>query len=65
MALKGTQENMVDFLNQLASLTSAKLLGYQRMSIEALLTITVHSRDIIMELIKLNITRKEDFQWNR
>ncbi|XP_059157269.1 dynein axonemal heavy chain 6-like [Physella acuta] len=65
VALVSTQENMVDLLNQLASFTYASLHGYQRMSIEALLTITVHNRDIIIDMIQKRVRKKEDFEWKR
>ncbi|KAH9496161.1 Dynein heavy chain 6, axonemal [Bulinus truncatus] len=60
-----TQESIVELLNNLASFTYARLQGYQRLSIEALLTITVHNRDIVLEMIKNKIKKREDFEWKR
>nr|KAI8735296.1 dynein heavy chain 6; axonemal-like [Biomphalaria glabrata] len=64
-ALKQTLDSIVELLNQLASFTYARLQGYQRLSIEALLTITVHNRDIVIEMLKNKVKRKEDFEWKR
>ncbi|RUS88169.1 hypothetical protein EGW08_004066, partial [Elysia chlorotica] len=64
-ALRQTQERMVDLLNQLASFTSARLKSFQRMSVEALLTITVHNRDIVNNMIMNKVRRLEDFEWKR
>ncbi|GFO34548.1 dynein heavy chain 1, axonemal, partial [Plakobranchus ocellatus] len=64
-ALRQTQERMVDLLNQLASFTSTHLKSFQRMSVEALLTITVHNRDIVNEMIVNKVRKLEDFEWKR
>ncbi|ESO83512.1 hypothetical protein LOTGIDRAFT_133247 [Lottia gigantea] len=59
------KDNMVESLNKFAGLVSSNILSYQRMSIEALLTITVHNRDIVNEMISFNVKKKEDFEWKR
>jgi dynein heavy chain len=41
------------------------LLYHQRQSVEALLTIQVHERDILQTLIEDDIQDTEDFQWKR
>ncbi|XP_035825271.1 dynein heavy chain 6, axonemal [Aplysia californica] len=64
-ALKQAQDRIVELLNQLASFTSARLHSYQRMSIEALLTITVHNRDILLSMIQSKVRKGEDFEWKR
>ena len=64
-ALRHTEDRMVELLNQLASFTSARLKGFQRMSVEALLTITVHNRDIVNDMIVNKVRRLEDFEWKR
>ena len=59
------ESEMVSSLDQLAELVSTDLISYKRLSVEALLTIQVHNRDIITSLIKSNITSKTDFEWLR
>ena len=64
-ALRQAQERIVELLNQLASFTSARLHSHQRMSIEALLTITVHNRDILLNMIQSKTQSGDDFEWKR
>lgn len=56
---------MISSLNDLAELVSTDLPSYKRLSIEALLTIQVHNRDIISSLIQSQIASKADFEWLR
>lgn len=64
-ALTAYQGEMIESLDQLAELVSTNLISYKRLSVEALLTIQVHNRDIISSLIKSGITSKSDFEWLR
>ncbi|XP_071080158.1 dynein axonemal heavy chain 6-like [Haliotis cracherodii] len=64
-ALVQTRDRMVDFLNKLAGLVLTNLLSFQRNSVEALLTITVHNRDIINNIINSKVVKKDDFEWKR
>ena len=59
------QGEMISSLNDLAELVSTDLPSYKRLSIEALLTIQVHNRDIISSLIQSQIASKADFEWLR
>lgn len=59
------RENMITSLNHLAGLVSEPLLTHQRMSIEALLTINVHSRDILTTMIEDKVTKSDDFDWTK
>jgi hypothetical protein len=43
--------NLIGAINSLTSLVSEELPSYKLMSIEALLTLDVHSRDILASLI--------------
>ncbi|KAK3576323.1 hypothetical protein CHS0354_039732 [Potamilus streckersoni] len=59
-------EGMKDSLYKLAGLVSVpNLLEYQRMSIEALLTINVHNRDIVDDMIKDKVVKVDDFEWTK
>ncbi len=64
-ALKQTRDKMVDFLSNLAGLVLTNLLTYQRNSMEALLTITVHNRDIINNIIDNNVCKGDNFEWKK
>ena len=59
------RDKVVRMLNMLAGLMSANLVMYKRLSINALLTIDVHNRDIIFDMIENKITQKDDFEWTR
>lgn len=52
-------------LSELAGLVLSPLVGFQRQSVEALLTITVHNRDIVNSLIGRRVSKRTDFEWKR
>ena len=56
---------MVETLTSLAGLVSVSLSLHRRMSINALLTINVHSRDILFSMIESSILRPDNFEWTR
>lgn len=64
-AMQKYMEKMISTLNQLAELVSTEMSSYKRLSIEALLTVQVHNRDIIASLIQSEITDANDFEWLR
>lgn len=64
-ALNGVLDRMKDALSRLAGLVSSSLLPYQTMCIEALLTIDVHNRDIISNMISSGVSTREDFEWTK
>ena len=59
------RDKVIGMLNMLAGLMSANLVMYKRLSINALLTIDVHNRDIIFDMIENKISQKDDFEWTR
>ena len=59
------RDDFVSTLNTLAGLVSTNLIPHKRLSINALLTIDVHNRDILNNMIDNNIIRKDDFEWTR
>lgn len=65
LALNGVLDRMKDSLSRLAGLVSGNLLMYQTMCIEALLTINVHNRDIISNMIGSRVSTREDFEWTK
>lgn len=64
-ALVKTKDKIVISLNSLANLVTSNLSSHQRMCIEALLTITVHNRDIVHTMVTEDINRRDDFQWTK
>ena len=64
-ALIEVQDKMMGYLSSLAGLVSGHMPAYQTMSIEALLTIDVHSRDIVSNMIGNDITKRDDFEWTK
>lgn len=64
-ALIATREDMITKLSELAGLVLTPLVAFQRQSIEALLTITVHNRDIINGLISKRVKKPSDFEWKK
>ncbi|KAK7488391.1 hypothetical protein BaRGS_00020365, partial [Batillaria attramentaria] len=64
-ALMGTRDEVVRTLGDLAGLVLSPLVGYQRQSVEALLTITVHNRDIVNGLISEKVRKHTDFEWKK
>ncbi|CAH1791320.1 unnamed protein product [Owenia fusiformis] len=59
------RDMMVNTLNTLAGLVSTNLISYHRLSIEALLTIDVHNRDILNDMIESKVSKKDDFEWTK
>jgi len=64
-SLTGVLDRMKDSLSRLAGLVSGNLLMFQTMCIEALLTIDVHNRDIISNMINSGVSIREDFEWTK
>ena len=65
VALIEVLNKMVDSLGNLAGLVSTSLQPYQTMCIEALLTIDVHNRDILSNMINSGVTGRDDFEWTK
>lgn len=64
-ALKSLFERIRSRLDVLVDVVSRSLKQYHRLSVNALLTIYVHCRDVIQMLITRNVTDIGDFQWSR
>ena len=64
-ALIQVQEKMMGHLSSLAGLVSGNMPPHQTMSIEALLTIDVHSRDIVSNMISHDVTKRDEFEWTK
>ena len=60
-----TKDKNVRHLNQMARLVSTNMVPHKRLSVNALMTIAVHNRDIILNLIEDGIKRIDDFEWTR
>lgn len=64
-SLKKYSENLIDLINDAAGVMSKQLTNYKSLTIEALLTIEVHSRDTLTGLINNKIAKVDDFEWSR
>ena len=64
-ALSKQLDSMVDTLNVLAGLVVSNVSAHKRMSINALLTIDVHNRDIIQNMVSAKVNRPDNFEWTR
>lgn len=63
--LRKYYERLVESINIVASVMSADMPNHKILTIEALLTLEVHSRDILTGLIDANICKLEDFEWRK
>ncbi|CAM9114065.1 unnamed protein product, partial [Sphacelaria rigidula] len=62
-ALGGYHDLQVNQLNQLIELTRSELKRDDRQRIMSLITMDAHARDVVLMLIRENVTDKADFQW--
>uniref|UniRef100_A0A8C3TFB6 Dynein axonemal heavy chain 14 n=1 Tax=Chelydra serpentina TaxID=8475 RepID=A0A8C3TFB6_CHESE len=65
MALTGIHDELVHHLEQLAEMTSDILQFHKQTTLEALLTLYIHCRDILSSLIDKQVFKMEDFEWTR
>ena len=64
-ALQGKKEKLVSILHSLSQLVTSSLVPHQHQTLEALLTIDVHARDVLDSMITNQVYQMEDFQWTR
>ena len=62
-ALKLLKKKWVSYLNKLTFITRSRLNKVERNKVVALITIEVHSRDVIEKLAKLGCNNSSDFNW--
>jgi dynein heavy chain len=66
--LKKYYERLVESINIVANIGSSlsgDMPNHKNLTIEALLTLEVHSRDVLTSLIEANIAKVEDFEWRK
>lgn len=62
-ALKQLKKKWVSYLNKLADMVRGQLTSIDRKKVVALITIEIHSRDVIDRLAKQNCKSVNDFDW--
>ncbi|KAJ7369814.1 hypothetical protein OS493_036331 [Desmophyllum pertusum] len=64
-ALQSKREKLVSVLHDLSQMVTSSLVPHQHQTLEALLTIDVHARDVLDSMIANQVYQMEDFQWTR
>ncbi|XP_053711973.1 dynein axonemal heavy chain 6-like isoform X3 [Synchiropus splendidus] len=64
-ALQEFEHTNIDRLNALAALVRGKLPSLHRNIVTALITIDVHARDIVTDLVRQKVDTRTNFEWQR
>jgi dynein heavy chain len=64
-ALKTYQTSLISSINVVANMIAKESVLHKMLTIEAVITIEVHSRDILTTLIQEGISNVDDFEWRK
>lgn len=64
-SLRSLHEDLISDLNRQADLAHQSLPVHKYESLVALMTISVHNRDIVAKLIEYEVCIPDDFEWDR
>lgn len=59
------RDQLISLLEQLAEIATDVLRYHKQSTLEALVTLFIHCRDILTTLIDSEIYKSEDFEWIR
>ena len=59
------RDNLINLIEQLAEIASDVLPYHKQSTLEALVTLFIHCREVLNSLIDLEICSTEDFEWIR
>lgn len=64
-SLNAYRESLIEGVNTASNMMSKELPNHKLLTVEALLTIQVHARDILTGLVENKVTSVDNYEWKR